>query len=83
MGLVLGLGRSPVVGNGNPLQHSCLENFMDREFHGQASVHRVAKSRTRRNTCMCTCTHTHKNINVYYTSIYINIYYAYLIRITY
>ena len=46
VGLILGLGRSPVVGNGNPLQHSCLENFTDREFQGQASVHRVAKSWT-------------------------------------
>ena len=26
----LGLGRSPGVGNVNPLQHSCLENPMDR-----------------------------------------------------
>ena len=25
-----GLGRSPGEGNGNPLQYSCLENFMDR-----------------------------------------------------
>ena len=24
-----GLGRSPGVGNGNPLQYSCLENVMD------------------------------------------------------
>ena len=24
-----GLGRSPVEGNGNPLQYSCLENPMD------------------------------------------------------
>ena len=23
-------GRSPGAGNGNPLQYSCLENFMDR-----------------------------------------------------
>ena len=23
-------GRSPGVGNGNPLQYSCLENYMDR-----------------------------------------------------
>ena len=28
-GLILG-GRSPGVGNGNPLQYSCLENPMDR-----------------------------------------------------
>ena len=30
-GLSPGLGGSPGVGNGNPLQHSCLENSMDRE----------------------------------------------------
>ena len=29
LGLILGLGRSPGEGNGNPLQHSCLENPMD------------------------------------------------------
>ena len=28
---ISGSGRSPVVGNGNPLQHSFLENSMDRE----------------------------------------------------
>ena len=28
-GLIPGLGRSPGEGNGNPLQHSCLENPMD------------------------------------------------------
>jgi len=30
LGSVLGLGRSPVEGNGNPLHCSCLENFMDK-----------------------------------------------------
>ena len=30
MGLILGLGRSPGVGNSNPLQYSCLENSMDK-----------------------------------------------------
>ena len=30
MGLIPGSGRSPRVGNGNPFQYSCLENFMDR-----------------------------------------------------
>ena len=29
-GLIPGLGKSPGVGNGNPLQYSCLENPMDR-----------------------------------------------------
>ena len=37
-----GLGRSPVGGNGNPLQYSCLENPMDRGAL-QAAVHRVAE----------------------------------------
>ena len=30
IGLILGLGRSPGGGNGNPLQYSCLGNHMDR-----------------------------------------------------
>ena len=29
VGLILGSGRSPGGGNGNPLQYSCLENYMD------------------------------------------------------
>ena len=35
-------GRSPGVGNGNPLQYSWLENFMDRGTWW-ATVHGVAK----------------------------------------
>ena len=31
MGSILGLGRSPRGGYGNPLQYSCLKNSMDRE----------------------------------------------------
>ena len=42
---VPGLGRSPGVGNGNPLQHSCLENSTDRGAW-QAIVHGAAKNRT-------------------------------------
>ena len=38
--LIPGSGRSPREGNGNPLQHSCLENSMDREAW-QATVQRV------------------------------------------
>ena len=45
-GLIPGSGGSPGEGNGNPLQHSCLENFMDRGAWWDA-VHGVAKSRTR------------------------------------
>ena len=39
-------GRSPGGGHSNPLQYSCLENPMDRRVR-QATVHRVARSRTR------------------------------------
>ena len=40
-----GSGRSPGEGNGNPLQHSCLENPMDGGAWS-ATVHGVAKSQT-------------------------------------
>ena len=45
-GLLPGSGRSSGVGNGNPLQYSCLENFMDRGAW-LATVHGVAKNWTR------------------------------------
>ena len=45
MGLIPGSGRSRGEGNGNPLQHSCLENPMDRGTW-QAIVHGVAKGWT-------------------------------------
>ena len=38
-------GRSPGVGNGNPLQYSCLGNLMDRGGWW-APVHGVAKTQT-------------------------------------
>ena len=40
--LIPGLGRSPGVGNSNPLQYSCLENPMDRKAW-QATAHGVAR----------------------------------------
>ena len=42
MGLIPGLGRSPGVRNGNPLQYSCLENSMSRGAWW-ATVYGVAK----------------------------------------
>ena len=42
LGSVPGLGGTPAVGNGNPIQYSCLENPMDRGVW-QAVVHRVAE----------------------------------------
>ena len=46
LGPIAGAGRSPGEGNGTPLQYYCLENGMDRGAW-QATVHGVAKSRTR------------------------------------
>ena len=45
MGLIPMLERSPGVGNGNPLQYSCLENPMDRASWW-AIAHGVSKSQT-------------------------------------
>ena len=57
-GSILGLGRSPGEGNGNPLQYSCLENCMDGGAWW-ATVHGVAKSRTQ----LSDFTHTHMHSN--------------------
>ena len=43
---ILGWGRSPAGGHGNPLRYSCLENSMDRGAW-RATVHRVANCWTR------------------------------------
>ena len=61
MGSIPGLGRAPGDRNGNPLQYSYLKNSMDRGAC-QATVHRVAKSRTQlsdSHTHIPTDTHTH------------------------
>ena len=47
------LERSPLEGNGNPLQYSCLENPMDRGVP-RATVHGIAESWTQLSH-----THTH------------------------
>ena len=47
-GSILGLGRSPGEGNGNPVQYSGLENSTDRGAWW-ATVHGVAKSQTGRS----------------------------------
>ena len=44
VGSVSGWGRSPGEGNGNPLQHSCLRNPMNRGAW-RATVHGVARVR--------------------------------------
>ena len=37
-GLIPGQGRSPGIGNGNPLQYSCLENSMTEKSGGLQSM---------------------------------------------
>ena len=68
-GSILGSGISPGGGNGSPLQYSCLGNPMHRGAWW-ATVHGVAKSRTRLSPCVCVHmrarahTHTHTSICV-------------------
>ena len=59
LGSIFGLGRSPGIGNGNPIQYSCLDNSMDRGTWW-VTVHGVAKSMTWLSTHTHTHTHTHK-----------------------
>ena len=49
VGSIPGSGRSPVEGNGNTLQYSCLENSMDRGGW-LATVHGITKSWAQLNT---------------------------------
>ena len=52
MGLILGLGRSPKGGHGNPLQYSWQENPLDKGAW-QATVHRDTKSWKRLKRIAC------------------------------
>ena len=58
MSLIPGLGSSPRVGNGNPLQWFCLRNLMDRRAWS-ATVLGITKSQTWLSACAHTHTHTH------------------------
>ena len=53
-GSIPGSGKSPGVGNGYPLQYSCLEHSMDRG-DWQATILEIAEL----DTAECTCTHPH------------------------
>ena len=59
-GSIPGLGRSPGVGNGNPLQCTCQESSMDRVW--RATVHRASESDAAVCVRVCTPTppHTHR-----------------------
>ena len=62
-GLIHGSRRSPRGEHSNPLQYSCLENFMDRGAW-QATAHRVTKSQTQLKR-LSTHTHTHTHMLLY------------------
>ena len=49
--LIPGSGRSSGVGNGNPLQYSCLENFTDRG----ATIHGAAELDTNEHAILYLC----------------------------
>ena len=56
-GDIPGSARFPGGGNGNPLQYSCLENYMDRGAWW-ATVHGVAE------LAMTECIHTHTHTHI-------------------
>ena len=65
-GLIPGSGRSPGGGNGNPLQHSCLGNPIDRGTW-RATVHGVAESdMTERTASTHTCPEIPRLMNLIY-----------------
>ena len=57
LGLIPGMGRAPGGGHGNPLQYSCLENFIDRRAW-RATAHGVTERRTQLNDWL-----THKSFS--------------------
>ena len=64
MDSIPGSGRSLGVGNGNPLQYSCLGNPTEISGAWRVTVHGVAKSRTQRNAHAHTHTHTHTHTQI-------------------
>ena len=64
--VIPGLGRSPGEGHGNPLQHSSLENPMDKGAW-EAIVHMVTKSQTRRKRLQRSTFSNITKINCYYS----------------
>ena len=53
--MIPGLGRSPGGGNGNPLQHSCLENAMDRQAWWSMGLQRVGHNGAHTHKMNFTC----------------------------
>ena len=62
MDLICGSGRSLGVGNGNPLQYSCLENSIDRGAWSYSPCG-CKESDMTKPLSMCMHTHTNSSIN--------------------
>ena len=77
VGFLIGLERCPREGHDNPLQHSCLENPMDRGAW-QATVHRVANSQT---WLKWLSTHTHIAITINYAKVGISFHFSVVISL--
>ena len=65
LGSIPGLGRSPGVGNGNPLQYFCLGNPMDTgtwqvTVHGSQKVRHDQVTKTHTCVCVCVCIYAYK-----------------------
>ena len=58
LGLILGSGRSPGGGHGNPFQYLCLKNPMN-SLAGSSPWGCKESDMTEVTTCACACTHTH------------------------
>ena len=78
MGSITGSGRSPRVGNGNPLPFSCLENFpwagepggYSPWGHKESDMTEYEFSCAR--VCVCVCVHVHTHTHTYIQWGYIN-----------
>ena len=68
VGSILGSGWIPGVGNGNPLQYSCLENSMDRGASGVASMwqRRVRNEWVTEHACTHTHMHAHTHTHTHF-----------------
>ena len=60
-----GSGRFPGVGNGNPLQYSCLENSMNRGVSLMGYSHPWGHKELRTTECMSTHTQTHEHTHTH------------------
>ena len=69
VGSVPGLERSPGVGNGTPLQYSCLENSMGRGFW-QITVYGTVKSQTQLSTGLLILKSTYSSDTVEFSKVH-------------